>query len=1195
MARPAATRWYAALATLIVFILLAWVLGAVLPLTDGERTVLRVGLLTLGLIAAGALLWFLRPDAPAAPAAGPGKDDALVAVAAARARLPRGAFDQRPMVLLVGTEGSCKTTVVTRAGLDAELLAGDAVGEAPPATAAANLWLAKQALFVEPGGKVLADESRWKSVVRALRPPALGAALGRAEPAPRAAVVCVSCDVFFGDQGQQLESTAQLLRRRLTDAARDFGLALPVYVFFTKADRLPHFEAWAAALTRDEVREPLGAALPFGPDVSGAHAAGSHEERLTPRLEAAFRELAASLGGRRPALLARESVEERRLAAYELPRELGKLAPAATKFLVELCRPMQLGASPRLRGFYFVGARPVVVADAGGAAAQQQAVVMPAGSGATSAFSRPNVPGMTPAGMGGYAPPAARKVPQWVFLERLFPDVVLGDAGAAAAARGGLRVSRTRRALLGAGIAAALVVAAGVTTSWLGNRALADRTARQARAVAALPVLSAPAGTVAFPSAEALRTLDALRGTLDTLRAFEADGPPLRLRWGLWRGGALFDAGRRVWIDGYRGQLHAATWAALVDSLRALPEVPRETDDYGRNYAALKAYLIATAEPARSTADFMAPVLLTSWQRGRATDADVTALARNQFAFYATMLPDTNPFPQTADAGLVTRSRAFLARFAGEERIYQNMLVEASKAAPPARLLDIAPAAAGVVNAPAEVPGAFTTKGWAFMDGAFKNSDRFFQGERWVVGDATAALAQDRASVIDGLRRRYRADYAERWRQFVRGTAVVRAGNIRAASTQLGTVGGAQSPLLAALSLAARHTIVDSAMAAAFQPVQAVTPGAVTDKFVSEKNQPYANALLALQGAMEQIVAMPPPADSQGVLALRQAGTQAMAQASLAKTAARQLGQSFAVDSAAIQVGPAVTQLLLAPIDYAEATLRNISGTPMPRAPRVAAGGGGGGGGAAPPPPPAMSAKEVADLTRILNERGRSLCNAITPMLAKFPFNPDASAEATPQEIAAQLAPGTGALFVLQQERLEGLLEKQGAQWVPKAGAPVALSGEFVAFFNRAARVSEALFAGGPEPRVTFTARGVANDRVPQVTLTQGTRVARFEKNAPPAEFTWPSTTGREAKLLVVRNVRNRRDRETTVKAASGDWALFRLVAQATKAEGDGGGYRAEWGSGDGAVAVEFGFPEGMPVLKRGWLGGMSCAPQVTR
>jgi type VI secretion system protein ImpL len=473
------------------------------------------------------------------------------------------------------------------------------------------------------------------------------------------------------------------------------------------------------------------------------------------------------------------------------------------------------------------------------------------------------------------------------------------------------------------------------------------------------------------------------------------------------------------------------------------------------------------------------------------------------------------------------------------------------------------------------------------MDGAFRDSDRFFQGERWVVGDAGAGRTQDQAGVLAGLRARYRADYAERWRAYVRGTSVVRVGNIRAASTQLGIVGGAQSPLLAAVSLAARHTIVDSAMTAAFQPTQAVTPGTVTDKFVSEKNQPYANALLALQGAMEQIVNMPPPRDTAGVLALRQAGSQAMTQASQAKVAARQLAQTFAVDTAAAQVGPAVAALLEAPINMAEATLRDISGTALPRAPRPPG---------APPPVVAMSAKDAAALATLLNERGRSLCAALTPLLAKFPFNPDASAEATPQEVAAQLAPNTGALWVLQQERLEGLLEKQGAQWVAKPGAPVALSTQFVTFFNRAALTSAALFNDGPDPRVTLTARGMPTERVPEVTLVQGQQVARFSNNnAPPAQFIWPSPNGRDVKLLAVRNVRLTRDKERPVKVTGGDWALFRLVAAATKTEGDAGSLRAEWGSGPTAVAMEFGFPEGMPVLKRGWLGGMGCAAQVTR
>src|SRR5437868_14030819 len=138
MAPSNSTRWFAALIALLVFVLLAWLAGAVLAQTDTERTVLWVGLIVLGLVTAGALLWYLRPqDQPAAAPTTKQKDDALVTVTAARARMPRGAFDARPLVLLVGTEGSCKTTVVLRSELDPELLAGEAVGgEAAPAATA---------------------------------------------------------------------------------------------------------------------------------------------------------------------------------------------------------------------------------------------------------------------------------------------------------------------------------------------------------------------------------------------------------------------------------------------------------------------------------------------------------------------------------------------------------------------------------------------------------------------------------------------------------------------------------------------------------------------------------------------------------------------------------------------------------------------------------------------------------------------------------------------------------------------------------------------------------------------------------------------------------------------------------------------------------------------------------------------------
>ena len=217
----------------------------------------------------------------------------------------------------------------------------------------------------------------------------------------------------------------------------------------------------------------------------------------------------------------------------------------------------------------------------------------------------------------------------------------------------------------------------------------------------------------------------------------------------------------------------------------------------------------------------------------------------------------------------------------------------------------------------------------------------------------------------------------------------------------------------------------------------------------------------------------------------------------------------------------------------------------------------------------------------------------MTPLLAKFPFNPDASADAAIADVVAMLAPGTGALWAFHKERLDPLIEKQGAQWVAKQGAPVALSAPFLTFFNRAATVSAALFGAAPEPRVELTARGVATPQVSLITLTHGSYVARFTRDTPPAQLVWPAQSGREARLVARVG-----KRDLLVGEATGDWALYRLVSRATRAEGAGGSLRAEWTNQQTAgapVAVEFVFPGGYPVLQRGALGGMSCIAQVTR
>jgi type VI secretion system protein ImpL len=297
-----------------------------------------------------------------------------------------------------------------------------------------------------------------------------------------------------------------------------------------------------------------------------------------------------------------------------------------------------------------------------------------------------------------------------------------------------------------------------------------------------------------------------------------------------------------------------------------------------------------------------------------------------------------------------------------------------------------------------------------------------------------------------------------------------------------------------------------------------------------------------------------------------------------------------------------VATLLVTPIDQAEAVLRGVAATRAP-VKRVAAGGGGSSAAApaavsaAPVPAAAPAGEDQAKLIATLNERGRALCSAMTPMLGKFPFAPEATNDATIAEVAAALAPGSGALWAFQQERLTGILEKQGNDWIVKPDARVGLSAPFVTFFNRAAQVSQALFGGAAEPHVALTVHASATPQMPTVTLTHGTTVAQFDRATAPAQLVWPPASGRTAKLSAVVSGRFRSSNRV-VAQASGDWALFRLAASAPTSEANGGTLHLEWPIKEEnvpALAVDFNFPSGFPVLKRGWLGGMACTPQVTK
>lgn len=112
-----------------------------------------------------------------------------------------------------------------------------------------------------------------------------------------------------------------------------------------------------------------------------------------------------------------------------------------------------------------------------------------------------------------------------------------------------------------------------------------------------------PATTLA--SVQELTALNQLRMALVQLENYRQQGPPLMYRWGLYHGDQLLDAARHIYFDRFQRLLLANTQNNIVTALNALPAAVQPDSDYGAAYNPLKAYLITTTNPDKSTAEFL--------------------------------------------------------------------------------------------------------------------------------------------------------------------------------------------------------------------------------------------------------------------------------------------------------------------------------------------------------------------------------------------------------------------------------------------------------------------------------------------------------------------------------------------------------------------------------------------------------------
>jgi type VI secretion system protein ImpL len=1169
-----------ALLLFLVYELIVW-FGAAM-LVEGSNFFLVVFLLTaLGLTVVIVYLlisrMMARQAAPPAPAAPPAAAQPVAAAAAREAAAPPeftahlraliAEADQRlaqsptlvnkglkaritdlPLYLIIGPPGCGKTSTVLGAGLSPELLAGQVYRDSLVLpTSFCNLWFAGNVVMAEAGGRLLnEDASQWRALLDCLRGGRSSAVsrLWKAGASNLRGVVLV-CEVgsFFGvPDPNRIGGMARRFQERLRMIGEVFGANFPVYVVFSKADQMPFFGDYFGRLTDAEDQQVLGCTL----TAAVARPAGEvYAETESAKLMAAFNRFYQSLAEKRLSTLAREYTPERKPGAYEFPRELKRVRDALVQFLVEAFRPNPLQPSPILRGFYFTGVRQVAAAGGFQAGTATMIGSRPGAGEATILFTSQATPpaGAAPAEAAREQPP--NLVPRWSFVSDLFHRVVLADRLGVAARVTDRRQDTRRRIAFGVIAATATILSfCWLRSSW-GNANLLD----DAEEAAQVSFTAHAPGTL--PSLNNLRSLDALRQQLELLNRYDEEGPPWRLRWGLYSGERIRSRLSEVYFQRFRHIFFQDTNTALVSLFSGLPLQAGESGGapYNSVYDSIKAYRMMTSGQCKADSGFLAPVFLQTWQAGKAAlDPERQVLAQQQVGFYTAQLARQNPYTVAEQARLIDHARSYLASFGGVDRLLRAIIEEANKEPrKPARLADIAPTYKDVLSGPGEVQAAFTKEGWEFVQKAIRDPSRLALGEPCVVGGAGTVqqLAQG-PLVASELTSLYIREYIERWKLFASSTAVSPFGGVAAAARKLETLADNRSPLLAAVFLMAYHTnfaapapgsppgsaagaaggllerilpqsvkkaaeVAKQATPAAapsltpadigrvFQPSREVVPAANRDRLIDDPNRAYMNALSELQRAMKRLETDRPNNPDMSL------HDQARRSQEQGFESVRQIAQKFSI-SGAEGVDLEVKRLL-------EQPFRHVNGL--------------------------FIADAAANAQKRAGGAVRALCEKLRPLQRKFPFSPQSDIDVTAEELAVIFAPPAGALFQLQQQLGKSVV-RQGKFWMASPEADPRPSGELLTFLNRMTAVSETLFAEGPQMRMRYGLRPLSSPNIQATTMEiDGDTLASSGGQAAAKQFSWPGAGAQRIRVRVTAGA--------TIPFASydGPWGIFRLMTDA--------------------------------------------------
>jgi type VI secretion system protein ImpL len=1045
----------------------------------------------------------------------------------------RDAVYSLPWYIVAGAPKSGKSSLVLSSNLSFQTLPSQRQSEQKFIRPTGNIdWrVTSDAVFLDTAGRYQiegVDGEEWSSLLETIKK-------YRSNRPLDGFLLVVNAETILKSDDRQVEELAKVLRARLDDAMQRLKVRFPVYLIFTHSDTIEGFRDSFSSSKNEDKTLVWGATIPI-----------EKSENAQTLFDGEFEILQNGVMKRRVVRLSAPFPPVRQLRIFNFPLHFGSARRKFGSFVSALFRPNPFSENPFLRGFYFTAAPP-----------------------AKSAGSAPAT------------------VSRGFFTERLFRDVILRDKDLVKtflAERARPPILGWFLTFLGALITISLLVMAGV--SLFSNRQLLADSERRGKRLIEMRIADEGRDILSKSEDEVrneIATVDDLRGLLVRLDEYDRNGAPFYMRFGLYSGNRVF---KEKLLPNYftviERRFKAPTVKKIEEELEKFVKdqsvgVPgqmseKDIEILGRHYDLLKAYLMLTSQYSeRAESTHLVATLEEFW----ATESKVpTALkldARQQLEFWAKQVDrqeNNGNFPRIAmNSRLVEDTRKKLQAFPPVQRYYRRSVTEISKQVKDsvgemtvAGILTRAGSDASYMTGTYEVPGAFTRPGNELMKKAISEAQKEISAEDWVVGETgkkELAYVEADAAVMEGL---YYRDYADQWRNFVKGVDVKRYGNSKDAESALQALSLANSPMKVLMMEINRHTNLSAKIdeegwiAWIIGSIRNMFSGKTeTDTGGSQPEKEF-RALFSFIGKKE---------DGENAPIERYRGELGRLHAAIAgktddqmKKIAAQLAQEEPVDSINIGARERAISGLLAGFTESPAAIELAS----------------------------LLERPVTNLKSLLgadvkSQLAKAWSDQILPEARTiekgFPFE-EGQSDSDLTKLTQFLNPGDGTFSKFYDNRLSMYFEESGGELKLKDTAEIKFGDEFVKYLNNAVNLRKALFGSSPTPKFEYAFELLPmKEALIEVTI-DGQKATSEATGSLRGSF--PGTgadTGVLLNFASTSSVATSDPAQSTPGAAaeplrfSGIWGLFRFVDAGSPQKQPGGEYILTYSLGGRSIKAE--------------------------